>query len=617
MDNKSTSNEQNQSKNKKQRPYLCIATICILFVLFILAILADFSIIQPPHFILINTSERQNLLFTLFTVQASISIASIAIPSIISGLYDKTVFGVSLTLYVTTLRKKIFSHRVLIIISIASILLNYFIIAKDFYNISIFLFFLNLVISMVLVTDSYFSLNGKYNIENEIKTYIKNNYRKELLTDLGKYISDMLVTKNMLEIKSNIDFMLELFQSLLDNKKATDKQKICDDFSEVLSNVYNQAFELKYYEAYNYIINKIERFYEEINTYNDKNFSKLQLDIWDKIEINFFRMIGVLTYEELDTADYYFKLHDEIVKNTFYGDNNKIKNERIKDFSQNMFYYIYFKNNNIADVKTKNHCLNSIFNKSITYINPENNKQILANEYCLLAKNFIDYKIFNYFNNILLFIDPTRPYYTYLSKSNFPFIYLTLTFLFVLSNNTEKFKELKFNSHSNKCSDELNFSKILSALFIDDLNDDLSNDLFIDFLNKDYKYIYSFIYSLKFSFIPNNEFGTEYSTSEETIFDFSIFIALVYCLEKYSTEDEQKNFITKILDIYVSVIYKKNKKSYKELRYSKYTNNKDFNEFKDGTLKTYIDVFLEKEDIEELMELYNILNSIIQDKVSN
>lgn len=618
MDDKSNGNGQNQPKDEKQRPYLYITTICILIVSFILAILADFSIIQPPHFILINPSERQNLLSTLFTVQASISVASIAIPSIISGLYDKTIYGVPLTLYVTTLKRKIFSHRVLIIICISSILLNYFIIAKDFYNISIFLFFLNLIISMVLVTDSYFSLKGKYTIENKIEAYIKNNYRDEMLTNLGKYISDMIVTKNMLEIKSNIDFMLELFKSLLDDKKATDKQKICNNFSEVLSNVYNQAFELKYYEAYNYIINeKIKEFYEAVNKHNDEKHSILHLDIWNKIEINFFRMIGISTYEDLDlTNNYYFNLHEEILKNPFYENNYKTENERIKDFSQNMFYYIYFKNNNITYSETKNQCIDCIFNRAIKCINSEKDIPILREECCLLIKKLIDYRLYN---NIKKFQTPNKSdiykktdentnHYNYekYKYHNFSFVYIIIVFLFALSNHKNDYKRLDFD-----------IKKTLSDLFIDKLNYDLSNDFFIDFLNKDYKYIYSCLHSLKFSFISNNEFGKKCSTYEETILDFSIFIALVYCLEKYSTKDEQKNFITVILDIYVSVIYEKN---YKNLCGSKYTKEKekDFNDFKEGTLQTYyIDVFLDGKNTEEITELYNILKSIIQEKVKS
>lgn len=90
-----------------------IAILCS-FCLLVLSFLADLTIIPIPDFFALNIKDVENLFFTLFTVQASVSTVSIAIVSIITGLINEYVLGISISGFITNLKPKLFKHNRLI-----------------------------------------------------------------------------------------------------------------------------------------------------------------------------------------------------------------------------------------------------------------------------------------------------------------------------------------------------------------------------------------------------------------------------------------------------------------------------------------------------------------------
>ena len=77
-------------------------------------ILADLGIIFIPDIFTLNIKDTESLFFTLFTVQASVSTVSIAIVSIITGLINEYVLGISVSGFITHLKPKLFKHNRLI-----------------------------------------------------------------------------------------------------------------------------------------------------------------------------------------------------------------------------------------------------------------------------------------------------------------------------------------------------------------------------------------------------------------------------------------------------------------------------------------------------------------------
>ena len=94
-------------------------------LLYAVAMLADFSVMLPPDFLILKYETPADLLLTLFSVQASISTISIAVVSIITGVTNETIYGVSVSKYITSIKPKIFKHKFLIIASLVWIFGNY------------------------------------------------------------------------------------------------------------------------------------------------------------------------------------------------------------------------------------------------------------------------------------------------------------------------------------------------------------------------------------------------------------------------------------------------------------------------------------------------------------
>ena len=101
-------------------------------------------------------SDQLDLLFTLFGIQATIATLSISIIAIITGFQSKSVCGVSVTHYVTSLKPCIFKHKVLIISDLEITVINDSIVAFQIYNISLSLFTVSVIISCILIIDTSF-----------------------------------------------------------------------------------------------------------------------------------------------------------------------------------------------------------------------------------------------------------------------------------------------------------------------------------------------------------------------------------------------------------------------------------------------------------------------------
>lgn len=115
--------------------------IIILSISSVIVLLSICYTILPINIGLINTTldheDWFNLIINLFTIQATIATLSISIIAIITGFQSKSVCGITITHYVTTLKPCILKHKILMIADLIITAINYFVVAYSGSNISI------------------------------------------------------------------------------------------------------------------------------------------------------------------------------------------------------------------------------------------------------------------------------------------------------------------------------------------------------------------------------------------------------------------------------------------------------------------------------------------------
>ena len=87
------------------------------------SILADCSIVKIPQFFIMNVHNQEELMFNLFATQATVATISIAIVSLVSGVVSDSIYGISVTRYISQLMPRLFKHKRLIIFSLIITLL--------------------------------------------------------------------------------------------------------------------------------------------------------------------------------------------------------------------------------------------------------------------------------------------------------------------------------------------------------------------------------------------------------------------------------------------------------------------------------------------------------------
>ena len=146
---------------KINRKTMEIIILGISILLFVIALLCDISFLSVFKFLTLKFSNKDDLLLALFGVQASVSTISIAIVTLIAGVFSESAYGVSFSKFIFNIKPWIFKHNRLIIGGLLITVANYFFIAFNYYNVSLVMFLLSIIISIVLVKDTCVIFLGK------------------------------------------------------------------------------------------------------------------------------------------------------------------------------------------------------------------------------------------------------------------------------------------------------------------------------------------------------------------------------------------------------------------------------------------------------------------------
>lgn len=423
-----------------------IAIICSLSVV-ILSLLADLNIIPIPDFFVLNIEDKESLFFTLFTVQASVSTVSIAIVSIITGLINEYVLGISISGFITNLKPKIFKHNRLIITNLLVTFFNYICLSYTFFNLCIALFAISIFVTILLIREIYVVFLGKNNIRCEIENFVLNNYNTDILNNLHAELLSAIETGNTLVTNANLDEIKKIFEKEIIYSNYTMTPTI-----KQLSEIICDAFDKTTFKHNSQKSNNFLMFICDIYSLANKNSDKpLHLNIWQDIDTSFFRAINDLEFEQLKEDGVYYRLHAELCKNLKGREEQQIKDCDLKYYASWM-YSLLIKNTKLQE-NEKNRIKKNLYDMlqlALFYrtFNQNDNAfdSLLIYEICNFHKIMIDNG--DYDGITKLFFE--HAHYNN-DKNNHTLIYIiTMIYLYYLSKREKLVDGAKLQTYANK-----------------------------------------------------------------------------------------------------------------------------------------------------------------------
>lgn len=545
--------------------------------------LADFSVMMPPEFLILKHESPADLLLTLFSVQASISTISIAVVSIITGATNETIYGVSVTKYITSVKPRIFKHKTLVIVSLAWIFLNYIFVSYNLFNCAIVSLLVSIVITIILVNNVAVIFRGKDYVRKEILQYIKDHYDEGLINDLNGETIDAIETGASLILKRNYEaykaILEKEIEKLSNQKDSSAKSPIINQLTNSISDV----FEIIVKTQDSYKINDATIFLCEIyDVANKDSNAPFYLEIWDNISRTYFNGIKCLTYDQLREDGACWSLRNKLYKNIANRTEEQLKEYDLRMYSPWLCYALCSKNNRFSPEEIKNI-------KKRTYLNAYHSathatcskgvNDIYLKELCRLHKYFIDEYDEESINELYF-----EELHSNINDGNSRTIYLiTLIYLYYLSSreNLIDGKELQ------KCAQSiLKTNHSTNAYFFYHMNIQTAAE-------ESYKYIQSLMHLWEYMDLKE----AKWMIIDTVILDFFIFTAL----NAVWKEEE----LAKIVDILVP------KGTFSV--YNRYFPNENMESIK-TTYQQFNEIFSEKLDDDSLNANLLLLKSVFDKK---
>lgn len=308
-------------KMKKKTLIIELLLTFVVALLYACSLLIDSSVISPPDFLVLTYEGKSDLLLTLFSVQASISTIGIAVVSIITGVASETIYGVSVSKYITSIKPKIFKHKTLIIASLVWIFLNYVFVSYNMFNCTIVSLGVSIGITIILVNNVAVIFKGHNYVKNEIIYYVKSNYNEELIYNLNNETIDAIEIGASLILKRNYQAYKAILELEIEKSSAhkvvVQESPIINQISNSICDIFEKIVRTK--DAYK--INEAVLFLCDIYDIANKNtVSPFYLQIWNNISRTYFNGIKFLSYDQLreDGACWRFrhKLYQNIANRT-------------------------------------------------------------------------------------------------------------------------------------------------------------------------------------------------------------------------------------------------------------------------------------------------------------
>lgn len=493
-----------------------IGSICVL----ILSLLADLNIFTIPEFFILNIQDQEGLFFTLFTVQASVSTVSIAIVSIITGLINEYVLGISISGFITNLKPKIFKHNRLIIANLLVTFLNYVGVSYAFFNLCISLFAVSIFITILLIREIYIVFLGKNNIRSEIENYVLNYYNTDILNNLHTELLSAIETGNTLIVNANLDVIKRIFE----NEVVSFNYSMTSTLKQ-LSNIICDAFDKTTFKHNSQKSNNFLMFICDIYSIANKSEEvPLHLNIWEDMDTSFFRAIHDLEFEQLKEDGVYYRLHAELCKNLKGREEKTIRDSNLKYYASWM-YSLLIKNPRLQESEKgrikKN--LYDMLHLALCYRNFNQTDDafdsLLVYETCNFHKTMIDNG--DYDGITKLFFEHAR--FNNDKKAHTLIYIITMIYLYYLAKREKLVDGAKLQAYANK-------------ILADNHNTNSYFYLHINILQFVKEYL-PFIKTILSGWEYMDEGEAKWMIMDHVIDDFFVFIALGKFWEKDSIEN--------------------------------------------------------------------------------
>lgn len=497
---------------KKKTLLFELLFVILTVILYSISILSDFSIISPPDFLILTYESPADLLLTLFSVQASISTISIAVVSIITGVTSETIYGVSVSRYITSIKPRIFKHKTLIISSLFLIFFNYIFVSYNLYNCAIVSLLISILITVVLVKHVVVIFKGKDYIKKEILQHIKLNYDDAIINDLNNETIDAIESGASLILKRNYEAYKEILEKEL--AKISSQEEVSEGSSIInqLTNSISDIFELLVKTQDSYKINDAMIFICDIyDIANEKLNTPFYLKIWENISRTYFNGLKYLSYDHLREDGACWSLRFKLYQNISNRTGEQLKDSDLIMYSSWLCYALCSKSNRFSPEEIKNikrrTYKNAYISATILTDNPGVN-DVYIKEICRLHKYFIDQFDEDSINELYF-----EELHCSINDSNSRTIYLvTLIYLYYLSSRETMLegKDLQ------KCARNiLNQNHNINAFFFYHIN-------VLDTAKTAYNYIQSLMHWWDYMDIK----GAKRLVIDTVILDFFMFTAI-------------------------------------------------------------------------------------------
>lgn len=383
-----------QMKNRALIKEILISAVVLTVIT--ISFLSDVSIILIPDFLNLTFQNREDLFLTLFSVQASVSTISIAIVSIIAGVLNDTIYGISVSQYVTSLRFRIFKHKTLIIASLILVLLNYLCVSYTLFNCSISLFAVSIAINILLVHNVCAIFMGKESIKFSILNYLAHNYNERFIMNLTTETMDAIDSGVSLIVKRNYEAYKAIFTAETENSDYQET-KIINQLSHAIGDIFEKT--VKRHDSRS-TYDSILFICDIYDIANKKVNAPLYLKIWDYISVLYFVGIKDLTFEQLKDEHIYRKLRRKLYGNITTRSSQQLAECNLKFYSARLCSALFsnadkFSSDEMKRIKREiyeiaYYCVESKDEANEANEANEAIQDVYVKEVCYLHKYFID-----------------------------------------------------------------------------------------------------------------------------------------------------------------------------------------------------------------------------------
>lgn len=404
-----------------------------------------------PMIIIGKESMKESILSNVFSAQVSISTLGIAVISILGGMFKECVYGVSIAHYLMDEKPRIFKHKINIVLELCLIIFSYISYSLNFYNLTISLFFISIIIVINMSWDIFTIFYGVEYIKNEIEDYYMSTFLKEKVDDkkikedlirgITEEIRDAIYSDRIVIIREDFDLLEKILERICEYKNDNNRQKYLDLYENKVSEVLRKLYENKNIEYILIGLNYLNSVYEKCNKLNECISNKIYLNIFDKVSKELFEGVARLVEEKRE--DFYLvmslelNLYNNLDFEYQYGRIVCKNNSYVVSFSSRIYYEI--KRNNkqeysrkeLYDIKKRMYeHLETLIKYTRKEENIKNKIEIMYRGLSIYTKTLIDNMELDVFSNV--FLDKLKNFYSNYDRLSDEYYITIMIYLYYL-----------------------------------------------------------------------------------------------------------------------------------------------------------------------------------------